>query len=351
MFRPHRYGDVVEPSTKMKWEGSMVTRSIVTLVTLVVMVGVGLPTPAWAQVSNSTAWSPARLADGQPDIQGMWLNIDALSTPLQLPDGFSGPDFSREDLEAIATARAEEAARRAEQPRAKSVGAYGEHWFDSFWNEAEENPAPALIVEPHNGQIPDWTPDANEMLAYNREHLHDSYAYMESADRCITRGVIGIMMPGVYNNGAQILQTPGYVVIVSEMIHRARIIPIDGRAHIDETVRQWEGDPRGRWEGNTLIVESTNFRKSQSMRGATASIRSRQTEAQRIVERFTIVGPDTLDYSLHVDDPDTYTAPWTAAFPLNRDSDYDMFEYACHEGNYSVPNSLSGARFKEASDQ
>ena len=323
----------------------MVTRSMVTLATLAVLVG-GMSTSSWAQNGNTTGWSPARLADGQPDIQGMWNNLDALSTPMELPDGFSGPEFSFEDLQAIAAARDEEAARRAAQPRAKSVGAYGAHWFDSYWNEAEKSPAPALIVEPLNGQIPDWTGAANEVLRYNREHLHDSYAFMESADRCITRGVIGMMMPGVYNTGMQILQTSEYVVLVREMIHRARVIPIDGRAHIDDTVRQWEGDPRGRWEGNTLIVESTNFREVQSMRGASASIRSRQTEKQRLVERFTVVGPDTLEYSLHVDDPDTYTAPWTAAFPLKRVSDYDQFEYACHEGNYSVPNALSGARAK-----
>lgn len=323
----------------------MVTRSMVTLATLAVLVG-GLSTSSWAQNGNTTAWSPARLADGQPDIQGMWNNLDALSTPMELPDGFSGPDFSLEDLQAITAARATEAASRAAQPRAKSVGAYGAHWFDSYWNEAEESPAPALIVEPLNGQIPDWTGATNEVLRYNREHLHDSYAFMESADRCITRGVIGMMMPGVYNTGMQILQTSGYVVLVREMIHRARVIPVDGRAHINDTVRQWEGDPRGRWEGNTLIVESTNFRDVQSMRGASAGIRSRQTEKQRLVERFTIVGPDTLEYSLHVDDPDTYTEPWAASFPLKRVSDYDQFEYACHEGNYSVPNALSGARAK-----
>ena len=287
------------------------------------------------------------LADGQPDIQGTWNNIDALSTPLELPEGFSGPDFSPEDLRAIAAARAAEAERRAALPRPKSVGAYGEHWFDSFWNEAEKSAAPALIVEPPSGRIPDWTPAAHEVLRYNREHLHDSYEYMESADRCITRGVIGIMMPGVYNNGAQILQPPGYVVILSEMIHRARIIPVDGRPRLDDSIRQWEGDPRGRWEGDTLVVESTNFRNVRSMRGATASVRSRQTERQRLVERFTIVGPDTLEYSLHVDDPETYSAPWTAAFPLKRDDTYDIYEYACHEGNYSVPNALSGARFKK----
>ena len=324
----------------------MSTRSIIA-VAVALAVGLGLSAPARAQEAGDTAWAPAILADGQPDIQGMWNNIDALSTPLELPDGFSGPDFSVEDLQAIAEAREEEAARRAALPRPKSVGAYGAHWFDSFWNDAEDYPAPALIVEPLNGQIPDWTPEAHEVLRHNREHLHDSWQYMESADRCITRGVIGIMMPGVYNNGAQILQPPGYVVIVAEMIHRARIIPVDGRPHIDDGIRQWEGDPRGHWEGNTLVVESTNFREAQSMRGASAVVRSRQTERQRLVERFTIVGPDTLEYSLHVDDPETYTASWTAAFPLRRDNTYNIYEYACHEGNYSVPNALNGARFKK----
>ena len=325
----------------------MSTRSMIAAAAIALAAVPGRPAPAPAQPAGAAAWTPAVLADGQPDIQGTWNNIDALSTPLELPEGFSGPDFSPEDLRAIAAARAAEAERRAALPRPKSVGAYGEHWFDSFWNEAEKSAAPALIVEPPSGRIPDWTPAAHEVLRYNREHLHDSYEYMESADRCITRGVIGIMMPGVYNNGAQILQPPGYVVILSEMIHRARIIPVDGRPRLDDSIRQWEGDPRGRWEGDTLVVESTNFRNVRSMRGATASVRSRQTERQRLVERFTIVGPDTLEYSLHVDDPETYSAPWTAAFPLKRDDTYDIYEYACHEGNYSVPNALSGARFKK----
>ena len=308
----------------------------------------GLAGAAHAQSGSAggSDWTPAILADGQPDIQGTWNNVDAQATPMELPDGFSGPDFTPEDLQAIAEARAAEAARRAAQPRPKSVGAYGAHWFDSYWNEVEGQPAPALIVEPLNGQIPDWTPEAHEVLAYNREHLHDSWNYMESADRCITRGVIGIMMPGVYNNGAQILQPPGYVVILAEMIHRARIIPISDRPHIDDSILQWEGDPRGRWEGNTLIVESSNFREVQSMRGASAGIRSRQSEQQRLVEKFTIVDNDTLQYSIHVDDPGTYTEPWTASFPLQRDSEYEIYEYACHEGNYSVPNALSGARAK-----
>ena len=325
---------------------STTVRPVAVAGALLLVLGLAGAAHAQSGSAGGADWTPAILVDGQPDIQGMWNNVDALATPLELPNGFSGPDFTPADLEAIALARAQEAERRAAQPRRKSVGAYGAHWFDSYWNEAEEYPAPALIVEPLSGQIPDWTPAAHEVLAHNRDHLHDSWDYMESADRCITRGVVGIMMPGVYNNGAQILQPPGYVVILAEMIHRTRIIPIDGRAHLDDSIRQWEGDPRGRWEGNTLIVESTNFRSSQSMRGATASIRSRQTEKQRLVEKFTIVDKDTVQYSIRVDDPETYNAPWTASFPLRRDNEYEIYEYACHEGNYSVPNALSGARAK-----
>ena len=333
----------------------MAHRHVVTLATLIgaVVLVCGTSAPARGQsADDSTAtWMPQRLADGQPDIQGMWNNVDASSTPLELPDGFSGPDFSEADLRAIAEARAEAAARRASQPRLPSVGAYAAYWFDSYWNESVASAAPALIVEPPNGQIPDWTSQAHEVLRHTRQHLHDSYEFMESGDRCITRGVLGMMMPTVYNNGTLILQPPGYVVLHSEMVHNARIIPVDDRPHLDQKIRQWDGDPRGHWEGNTLVIESTNFRAVRSMRGATPGIRSRQTEEQRLVECFTIVDKGTLTYSISVDDPNTYTAPWTAAFPLRRDHTYRQYEYACHEGNYSVPNALSGARFQEKSFQ
>ena len=325
----------------------------VMLITLIGAVLLGMPTPGLSQSApdSAAAWMPERLADGQPDIQGMWNNVDASSTPLELPDGFSGPNFSKQNLQAIAAARAEAARRRASQPREPNVGAYAAYWFDSYWNDPADGSAPAIIVEPLNGQIPDWTGPAREVLRDTRAHLHDSYAFMESGDRCITRGVLGMMMPTLYNNGTLILQPPGYIVIHSEMIHNARIIPVDDRPHLADQIRQWDGDPRGRWEGNTLVVESTNFRAVRSMRGATPGIRSRQTEEQHLVERFTIVDENTIDYSISVDDPETYTGPWTAAFPFRRDGRYEQYEYACHEGNYSVPNALSGARYQEESDQ
>ena len=295
--------------------------------------------------ASSTTWTPPRLADGQPDIQGMWNNIDAFHTPLELPAELADRNLSAEELDELARARKQSMIENFES--SEGVGSYGSHWFDWYWKDAVGTEAPSLVVEPSSRRIPDFTESAAEMVAYNREHLHDSYEYMESADRCISRGIFGMMMPTYYNNGTLILQTPGYVVVHSEMIHTARIIPVDGSDHPDDSIRLWDGDARGRWEGNTLVVESGNFRAVRSMRGALPSMRSRQSASQRIVERFTIVDPDTIRYSITMDDPETYVGPWTAAFPLKRDDDYVQYEYACHEGNYSVPNALGGARQEE----
>jgi hypothetical protein len=182
-----------------------------------------------------------------------------------------------------------------------------------------------------------------------RDHLHDAPETMEAGDRCVSRGVLGMMMPTAYNNGKLIVQIPGYVVIYSEMIHNARIIPLDGRPHLNGKVDQWEGDPRGRWEGNTLVIESTNFKAVNNLRSPNG--RARQSPKRRMVERLTIVDANTLKYSVTVDDPETYTAPWTIAFPYRRDDTYRQFDYECHEANYSVPNSLKGARTQEADEQ
>ena len=231
------------------------------------------------------------------------------------------------------------------------VGGYGLYWFDWYFDTPTDIGQPSIIVEPATGRIPERTADARESVAMNLAQLHDSYANMESGDRCISRGVLGMMMPTEYNNGTLILQPPGYVVIHSEMIHNVRIIPITDSPHVDDEIRQWEGDPRGHWDGNTLVIESTNFKAVQNMRGPTAGTRSRQSEAQRVVERLTVAGPKALHYTIRMDDPETYAVPWTAAFPYDRDDDYVQFEYACHEGNYSVPNALGGARLEERQAQ
>lgn len=307
----------------------------------VLALGVSAPTAAGGQ-----DWTPARLADGQPDIQGMWNNADANHTPLELPDELSGREsFTEEELRALAKARYDATVKASETVREGDTGFYALYWFDWYWQEPEGGDWPALLTEPKSGKMPGMTEGAAETAAYMREHLHDTAANMESGDRCLSRGVLGMMMPTAYNNGTLILQSPGYVVIHSEMIHNARIIPVDAGPHVHADIGLWEGDPRGRWEGNTLVVESTNFKPVDNMRAPKG--RARQTPKRRIVERFTPINPDTLKYSITVDDPDTYTAPWTVSFPWRRDSAYTQYEYACHEGNYAVPNSLSGARAEE----
>ena len=303
--------------------------------------------------AQSEEWQPERLADGQPNIQGMWNNTRAMFTPLELPEDLAGrDDLTTEELQQRAAARGTGRIERSEwqghENNRGGVGGYGLHWFDWYFDQPTDIGQPSIIVEPANGRVPERTADARERIALNMAQLHDSFANMETGDRCISRGVLGMMMPTEYNNGTLILQPPGYVVFHSEMIHNTRIIPIEDTPHLDGGIRQWEGDPRGRWEGNTLVIESTNFRAVRNMRGPTAGTRSRQSEAQHIVERLTFAGPDLLLYAVTMEDPETYTGPWTAAFPYDRDEDYVQFEYACHEGNYSVPNALGGARKEEA---
>ncbi len=305
-----------------------------------------LSTGAVAQSS----YVPNKLADGQPDITGMWNNVGATATPLELPDQFQGRVPTAEELEAFIAARDERRKGDVWQgfENSSGVGAYENYWFDWYWSDPEVD-APALIVDPPNGRRPPLTDAAAAVRAFNVEHEHDSAANVEAGDRCLSRGVFGMMMPTAYNNGKLIIQSPGYVVIHSEMIHNARIIPIDSGEHVDEKIKLWEGDARGRWQGNTLTVESTNFRYVGNMRapGTGQPGNAPQHEGRRMIETFTIEDEDTLRYTLTVDDDKTYTAPWTVAFPYIRDDEYRQYEYACHEGNYAMTNRLSGAREQE----
>ena len=308
------------------------------------LTGIGM---VYAQVE----WIPEYLSDGQPNISGMWNNVGATATPLEMPDQFQGRIPSEEELASFIRQRDE--SRKGDVwtgfENSSGVGAYENYWFDWYWSDPEVD-APALIVDPPNGRRPELTEAAKAIRAYNLEHEHDSAGNVESGDRCLSRGVFGMMMPTAYNNGKLIVQSPGYVVIHSEMIHNARIIPIGGGPHVDDNIKLWEGDPRGRWEGNTLIVESANFRYVGNMRapGTPGPGNAPQHEGRRMIETFTIEDADTLRYTLTVEDPKTYSAPWTVAFPYKRDNDYVQYEYACHEGNYAMFNRLSGARQQES---
>jgi hypothetical protein len=303
-------------------------------------------TSAYAQ----SEWIPDYLSDGQPDITGMWNNVGATATPLEMPEQFQGRVPNEEELARFIRQRDE--SRKEDVwtgfENSSGVGAYENYWFDWYWSDPEVD-APALIVDPPNGRRPALTEAASAVRTYNVEHEHDSAANVESGDRCLSRGVFGMMMPTAYNNGKLIVQAPGYVIIHSEMIHNARIVPIDAGPHVDDKIKLWEGDPRGHWEGNTLVIESTNFRYVGNMRapGTPAPGNAPQHEGRRMIETFTIEDADTLRYTLTVEDPETYTAPWTVAFPYKRDSEYVQYEYACHEGNYAMFNRLSGAREQE----
>jgi hypothetical protein len=293
--------------------------------------------PLGAQGNSSAkqgqAWTPPRTVDGQPDIQGIWSNFDP--TPFEAP---APGDAAR--LEAL----------RLWFPPGDKTGPSGGDFSDSVSGRSARRRS--MVVDPPDGRVP-VRPEAAAKKDYALSHLTDSWEYHTPWERCITRGVPAGMFPPGYGAGYEIIQGAGVVVILYEMIHEARVIPLDGRPHLPSAIRLWNGDPRGRWEGNTLVVETTNYNDKGSIATNIATQAMRgipQSEELRVVERFTPSDPNTIQYEVTIEDPQVYTRPWTVAMPLNRDSKYQMFEYACHEGNYALPNTLSGARAKEKAD-
>lgn len=304
----------------------------------VVMLALCAAAPASGQPPDSD-WNPPQTADGQPDIQGLWNNIDAFFIPFERPRELSGgEEVSADELQEVLEAQAEQKVAAADS----GTGAGPLHWYE-FGATERPGTSPSLVVDPPDGRLPGLTPFGSQRREYYQVHRHDAAETIAPSDRCVSRGLMGKMLPTFYNNGKLILQAPGYVVIYSEMIHNARIIPLDGRPPIGDHIRQWEGDARGRWEENTLVVETTNYRDMGEMRGSDL-----HTETLRIVERFTVVDAETIAYEARVEDPKTFSEAWSVAFPFKRDPSYQIFEYACHEANYSVPNMLSGARADEA---
>jgi hypothetical protein len=305
------------------------------------------PLPAAAQGTRS---KPPRTPDGKPSLEGTF--TFSTITPLQRPQALAG----KETLTA-AEAAAFEVAENTRQNRdlfdpekgqpsagypSRAEGgvlSYNEFWYERG-NRMTEDKRTSLVTDPPDGRIP-FTVETRRKNAQVSRDLYagvaNDYEDRSLADRCLMGFNAGPpMTPGAYNNNLQIVQTSSYVVIMTEMVHSARIIPIDGRPH--GTLRQWHGDSRGRWEGDTLVVETANFHRETSLSGS-----SRDT---RLVERFTRVDDDTIKYEFTVSDPNTYTQPWSAMFPLVK-TDSPIYEYACHEGNYAMPNILKGARLQE----
>jgi hypothetical protein len=313
---------------------------------------IALAFAAHAQES-ADAYRPPRTSWGDPDLQGKWPSTNMAGVPLQRPESF-GTRNVLDDAEFAA--RQAQAARQVAQDNADfdfenpsvPFGQIGggqsppQHWFERGQTQRQVS----LIVDPPNGRLPALTAAAQKREADRRANSSAqpaSYTDFSLYERCITRGLVGSVMPGGYNNGNQIFQAPGYVTIVNEMIHEARVVPLDGQPHASPAIRSHLGDSRGRWEGDTLVVETKNFADLMGLglnnTGASAAL--------TIIERFTRTSDTTLDYSITVDDPQTWTASFTLRLTLDRDDNYGMFEYACHEGNHALRNILSGARATE----
>ena len=299
-------------------------------------------------VASAIAQAPAprsvpRTPWGDPDLQGLWTN--ATVTPFERPANLSGKAVLTQEEAAEferQTNQARDADNRGGGTEADLGRAYNQFWFERG-TKVVGTRRTSLVTDPPDGRVPALTPAAQSRADARAEARRRSPADgpedRSLVERCIVWPTAGPpMVPGAYNNNYQILQAPGHVAILIEMIHDVRIIPLDGRPHAPQAIRQWMGDSRGRWDGNTLIVTTTNFTDKTIFRGSSANL--------KIVERFTRVDPDTLDYQFSIDDPESFTRSWTAAVPMTK-TDGPIFEYACHEGNYGMTNLLKGARAED----
>jgi hypothetical protein len=329
--------------------------SVVLVVACLVM-----PALAGGQGSAITAW-------GDPDLQGVWEYWTF--TPLERPRELAGKDaLTDEEAALIAQRLSDEAVGRDDtRPAAGQTGGYNQ----SFWTERSRATAltqPSLLIDPPDGRIPPLTvaemrrSDVHRAAGERPVRLRATGVGTDGpedrglAERCIVGFSTGPpMLPGGYNNNIQVFQTEGYVVLLAEMVHDVRVVPLDKRPHLPLGIRQWLGDSRGYWEGETLVVETTNFTEKiasfspmtfDSDLGAFRSLALGTGVSLRLVERFTRIDTDTLEYEFTIDDPETFSQPLTGRFPMNR-SDLPLYEYACHEGNYGLLNILRGARAEE----
>jgi len=306
--------------------------------------------PRAAGVKSS--WTPPKTAYGAPDIQGIWSNASIV--PLERPKELEGKAFFTAEEKAAYEQKVFARSARDKPPAAGNVGTYNDFWWDADSKRAV-NLRTSLIVDPPDGKIPPLTPAAQQKMqadrAYAREHPADGPEDRPLMERCLLFATTGPpMLPSFYNNSVfgalttnyEIVQNRDYVTIVVELNHDARIIPLDGRPHLPPGVRQWLGDSRGHWEGNTLVVDTTNFTDKTKFRGADENL--------HLTERFTRIAPDTLLYQFTMDDPTAYTKVWKAEIPMIA-SDPFIYEHACNEGNYGLTGILGGARADERNGQ
>ena len=289
--------------------------------------------PAKGYAQAKTPW-------GDPDISGVWTSDAALGIARERDAKYAGRPFLTDE-------EYNEAHKADEQRRVAGENAVGAFRNDGAWKTRSYRQT-SLVIEPEDGHTPAFTPQAQTRAAGRDrgsfgEGPFDSTLDFTLYDRCITRGIVGSVMPVPYGNGNRIIQAPGQVIISYEMVHDTRTIYTDGRPHVSPKIRQYLGDSRGHWEGNTLVIETTNFNDQTSIGGGNGN-GLRHSLAMKITERITRIDKDELRYEVHVDDPSTYVKPFTISLPLTSPPGYVLLPYECHEGNYMLPHSLSAER-------
>jgi hypothetical protein len=347
-------------------EKTTMPRRRIAAVTITAALTMAAAPPVQGQGSSAgtaTTYTPPRTPWGDPDLQGIWPGTHMVGVPFERPDQFGTRLWLTDEEFAVRKAAADTQARldvldfdlANPPPEIVALGDVGDgtspppHWLE----RGEPSRQSSLIVDPPDGKAPAMTPEgqARQQLVKTTYIQRTGFTRPDELgpyDRCISRGVVGSMMPVVYNNGNQIVQAPGYVVLRNEMIHETRIVPLDNRASLPPVFSSYMGSSRGHWEGNTLVVRTTNLNGANGLQANGQIMLT--SDAVEFIERFTPTGPDTLQYEVTITDPKTWARPWKVSFPLRRESDYQLLEYACHEGNYSMRNTLSGSRADEQQD-
>jgi hypothetical protein len=312
-----------------------------------VVVGLTLLGPAFVLAQHG--WTTPRTPWGDPDLQGQYSNKYETSTPFERPKEFEGrriADVKPEELAAAIAKRQADTLERAKYFGGDPEGRIGNSAEFRDIYEITKGSRPWFVVDPADGTIPPLVPEARARIAAQPRvgsfgnGPFNSHLDFSLWERCITRGLPGSMLPGQYGNSYEIVQAPGIVAIRYEMVHETRVIPLDGRAHASRSLPMDMGDGRGHWEGDTLVVETTNFKGRSAYRNA-------NPDRLKLVEKFTRTRANTIEWSVTVDDPSTWTRPWTFAIPLTATDKEPVFEYACHEGNQAIFNILNGARAAE----
>ena len=338
-----------------RFRTSIALPAVVIALVLLAAAAAGQAPLSKAAAPAAKTWTPPRTPWGDPNLQGIYTSDDLMDTPIERPAELGSRLYFTEEELARAAAQLERRAKADLQefvsPNARvTTGPPGN------WGERARRPPrqTSLIVDPPNGRMPHLTPEGQKRLdeaesrqtALTPQRPPASWEDYDLYIRCISRGLAGSMLSSSYDNGTQILQAPGFVTLVHEKLHEARVIPLDQPQHVGQNIRTYLGDSRGHWEGDTLVVETTNFLDNKTGIGRNGN-GIPTSDALRLVERFTKVDPNTMHYELTIDDPKIFTKPWKIAFPITQEPGYELFEYSCHETNYAMFNSLSGARAEE----